>query len=124
MSTSDRRRRRSNLPSEALRLQLAAARKAAGVDSMVLADEDGLCVAAVGAGWPHEEIAAYAAMVGGKVENFEGMLYSQDRCWNVRIRRFVADGAALLLCAVGGGGEPRAAALQRSIGGVSRILAA
>jgi hypothetical protein len=124
MRTTDRRRRRSLKPVEALRLQLAAARKAAGIDSLVLADEAGLCIAAVGAGWPHEEIAAYAAMVGTKVENFEGNLYSTERCWNVRIRRFRAEGADLLLCAVGGGGEPRAQGLQRSISGVTRILAA
>src|SRR5687767_4935538 len=66
MRTPDRRRRRSPKAAEAIRLQLAAARKAAGIDSLVLADEAGLCIAAAGAGWPHEEIAAYAAMVGTK----------------------------------------------------------
>ena len=120
---TERRRWRSSRPAEALRLQLSAARKDAGLDSLVLADQEGLCIAAAGAGWPHDEIAAYAAMVGAKVDNFEGTLYSHERCWNVRIRRFHAEGAPLLLCAVGGAGEPRAAGIQRSIGGVTRILA-
>jgi hypothetical protein len=118
----ERRRTRSDDAGEAMRFQLDAARMAAGCDAMVLADEDGLCVAAAG-GLPHDEIAAYSAILGNKVENFEGILYSKDRRWSVRIRRFSAEGARLILCAVGGGSEARAEQLHRSVGGVSRILA-
>ena len=38
--------------------------------------------------------------------------------------RFEAEGSDLYICAIGGGGEPRAQQIQHSIGGVSRILAA
>lgn len=108
---------------EAIRLQLDHSRSQAQCSAMVLADEDGLCLSAVGDG-PLEEIAVYSAMLGNKVENFEGTLYSHEACFSVRIRRFTAAGARLVLCAVGGGGEPRASGIQRSVGGVSRILAA
>lgn len=104
-----------------MRLQLEASRAASASDAMVLVDEDGLCVAASGS-MPHDEIAAYTAMVGNKVENFEGTLYSKTRCWNVRIRRFSTQGSRLFMCAVGGT-DARGEAIQRSIGGVSRILA-
>ena len=121
MMRTERRKQRSDKHSEAMRLQLEAARRSSGSDAMVLADEDGLCVAAAGT-MPHDEIAVYTAMVGNKVENFEGTLYSKTRSWNVRIRRFTTQGARLFLCAVGGT-ETRGDAIHRSIGGVSRILA-
>jgi hypothetical protein len=108
---------------EAIRLQLDHSRAHADCSAMVLVDEDGLCLSAVGEG-PLDEIAVYSAMVGNKVENFEGTLYSHDASFSVRIRRFTAAGARLILCAVGGGGEPRANSLHSSVGGVSRILAA
>lgn len=122
--TQERRQRRSSKAAEALRLQLDASLRDAECKAMVLADGEGLLVAAAGEGMPHEEIAVYAAMVGAKVENFEGTLYSKDRHWSVRIRRFSAFGDHLFLCAVGGGGESRADNVQRSVGGVARILAA
>ncbi len=111
------------MQSEAIALQLEASRRAASLNAMLLADQDGLCVASSG-DMPNDEIAVYTAMLGNKVENFEGMLYSKDGCYNVRIRRFIYGEQPLFLCAVGGGGEARASEIQRSLGGVSRILAA
>ncbi len=104
----------------ALRYQLEASARGA-LEALVLSDDIGLCVAATGA-VPHEEIAAHTAMLGRRVESYEGMLRSETSHWNVRIRRFHAEGAALYLCAVGGGGQARADALHHSIGGVARIL--
>lgn len=111
------------MQSEAIALQLEASRRAAKLNAMVLADEDGLCVASSG-NMPNDEIAVYTAMLGNKVENFEGMLYSKDNCFNVRIRRFSLGDQRLFLCAVGGGGEARANEIHRSLGGVQRILSA
>jgi hypothetical protein len=71
-----------------------------------------------------DEIAAHAAVVGGKIENFEGVLFSADEQWNVRIRRFRIGDTSMFLCAVGGGGEERARHVHESVSGVSRILAA
>ena len=108
----------------ALELQLGASAERADLDALVLADEDGLCVASVGVDEAADDIAAHAAVVGHKVENFDGILFSQDLQWNVRIRRFRIGTTPMFLCAVGGGGEQRAQHVHESVDGVSRILAA
>jgi hypothetical protein len=120
---SERRKRRSQDTLEALRLQLDACRQDAELEAMVLGDEDGLCLAC--AGDPScQEVAARMALVHRKIENFEGTVVAPERAWNLRMRRFRAAGSWLVLCAVGGGGEPRGREIQRSILGVTRILAA
>jgi hypothetical protein len=123
MDTPDRRRHRSTNLVEALKLQLGSSCSFADLDALVLADEDGLCVASAGVDGAAEDIAAHAAVVGHKVENFEGVLFSSEQQWSVRIRRFRIGVTQMFLCAVGGGGETRAQTVHDSIGGVSRILA-
>jgi hypothetical protein len=137
----ERRKRRSQDTLEALRLQLDACRQDAELEALVLGDEDGLCLAC--AGDPtYQEVAARVvlatragavvglgrgggqALVHHKIENFEGTVVAPERAWNLRMRRFRAAGSWLVLCAVGGGGEPRGREIQRSILGVTRILAA
>jgi hypothetical protein len=123
MGKIDRRRRRSEDMIEALQLQLEACREEADLEAMLVGDEDGLCVA--WAGDPGcEEVAAHMASVNYKIENFEGVVIAPDRKWSVQMRRFAAEGSQLYVCAVGGGGERRASQIHRSIGGVTRILAA
>ena len=124
MERIERRERRSEDTLEALKLQLAACRQDAGLEAMVLADEDGLCLAWAGEEASCQEVAARMALVNHKIENFEGVVLAPERSWSLRMRRFQAAGSWLYVCAVGGGGEVRGRELQRSIGGVSRILAA
>jgi hypothetical protein len=120
----ERRRRRSSDTLEALKYQLEACLDEAELEALVLGDEDGLCLAWAGTDESCKEVAARMALLNRKIENFEGVVLSGERNWNVRMRRFEAEGSDLYLCAVGGGGETRAHQIHRSIGGVSRILAA
>jgi len=120
----ERRRNRSSDTLEALKLQLEACREDAQLEAMVLGDEDGLCLAWAGTDESCKEVAARMALLNHRIENFEGVVLSGERNWNVRMRRFDHDGSELYVCAVGGGGEVRAQQIHRSIGGVSRILAA
>jgi hypothetical protein len=124
MVRKERRRKRSEDVLEALELQLEACREQAGLEAMVLGDGDGLCLAWAGQDASCKEVAARMALVNQKIENFEGVVLSPERRWNVRMRRFEAEGSDLYVCAIGGGGEKRAHQVHRSIGGVSRILAA
>ena len=104
----------------ALELQLSACLSRAPLRGMVLADHNGMCLAASGH-QPADEIAAYMAIAGRKMENFEGLLPCDSRSWNVRFRRFHIHDCTFYVAAVGGGGEDRASELQRSISGVRRI---
>jgi hypothetical protein len=124
MEQIERRQRRSDDTLEALKLQLDACRHDAELEAMVLGDEDGLCLAFSGDESNCHEVAAQMSLVNHKIENFEGVVLAPERAWNLRMRRFRAAGAWLYLCAVGGGTEERGREIQRSIGGVTRILAA
>ena len=124
MENTDRRQRRSEDTIEALELQLKACREDGGLEAMILGDEDGLCVAWSGEDLGCQEVAARMALVNHKIENFEGVVLAPERKWHVRMRRFVVAGSELYVCAIGGGGEGRSSLIHRSIGGVTRILAA
>lgn len=120
----ERRSKRSDNTSQALRYQLEACRREAGLEGMVLADEEGLALAASGDADHCDEIAARLALVGARVADFAGVLLSAEGAWQVSMRRFAIDGSELYMCAIGGDAEPRAAQIDRSIGGCSRILSA
>jgi hypothetical protein len=118
----ERRRLRSRHLKEALSLQLDACRRE-GLEAMILADEDGMCVAAAGRGSVCEEIAAYVSLLGRKVGEFAGVLMHGADHWEVHMQRVEAGGGTMLLCAVGGESSIRARGVERSAGAVSRILA-
>jgi hypothetical protein len=122
MSARERRRRRSNDPSQAIRYQLDACRDHAGLDAMILADADGLCIAASGPAPACEEFAARVSVLHRDAHDFEGELWTADDRWDVHVRRFDVDGYELCLCAVGGLACERAAEVERSQRGVARIL--
>jgi len=109
---------------EALRLQLHACREAADLTGIVLSDEDGVCIASSGDEVTCEEIAARLPLVGRKVKDFEGILFSPWKGVEVRMRRFHVDGAELYMAAIGSTKSQRDLQLNRSIGGVARILQA
>jgi hypothetical protein len=123
-SGSERRHRRSTNVAQALRHQLEACRQDAGLAAMVLSDESGLCVAAVGASQTCEEIAARLPLIGRKARDFQGILLGGERSWPIVAKAFRVDDAELYVCAVGKAEATATREVERSIGGVSRILAA
>ena len=127
MSATERRRRRSNDPSQAIVHQLDASRQKAGLDAMILADHDGLCIAFSGPAVACEEFAARVSRISmphRSITGFETELWTEDDRWDVHVRRFDVDGFELCLCAVGGVAGERAVEVERSLRGVTRILAA
>ncbi len=116
------RKQRSDNPMEAVRLQLEASANGTAIAGMVLADEDGLCIASVGEG--DNELAVVAAEICRETEDYDGMVCAEDNQWTARIRSFTAEGSRLFVCAIGGGREERAQKVSQSIVGLTRILAA
>lgn len=121
MAKLERRHRRSDNTSEALRLQLEECRKAANLEAFVLSDEDGLCLAASGDETACGEVAARLPLLGRKVKHFDGVLLAPNRGWQVRMERFEVSGSELYMAVIGSS-EARDRELHRSIGGAMRIL--
>lgn len=88
---------------------------------MVLADEEGVCLAAAGDNHACNEIAAHLPLMGRKVSEFEGVLYGPEVHWDVKMQRFEVDDMKLYLCAVGDSSE-RTEQLESSLNGIGRIL--
>lgn len=122
MPRDERRRRRSQNITRALRYQLDACQGDARLDGMVLSDEDGLTLAAAGDDRTCDEVAAHLPLIGRKVESFEGVLLSSHQGMEVAIRRFRVFGSDLYLAAIGGRAAQRKKQLSRSRRGVARIL--
>lgn len=119
----ERRRRRSEDPITALHYQLAAARADGGLDTVVLVDESGCLVAGAGA-WPAcEELAAYAPLLAnpGAVASAAVGSRIADLSADVEVRSLDVDGAEVLLCGRGGGGD-RGDSILRAAAGCLRIL--
>jgi hypothetical protein len=123
MPHTERRQRRSDCHSQALYYQLDACRERATLEAMILADEDGLCLAASGDASVCEEFAVHTAMVCEDTASFAGTVLSPVRRWDVSMQRFEVEGVPLYLCAIGGDISERAREIARSMGGISRILA-
>jgi hypothetical protein len=121
-SKHDRRQRRSLDTTQALALQLRACCEDARLDAMVLADEDGLCLAAAGPETTCQEVAATLPVLGRKAGDFTGVLLAAGRALETMVHRFRCDESSLYLCAIGGDESLRARQIARSIGGVTRIL--
>jgi hypothetical protein len=119
---NERRRTRSELPSEALLLQLDACRRDSNVEAMVIADDEGLALASCGDQDACEEIAARSAQVGRRVAEFSGTLLGQDQAWDLQMKRISVPGGELLICAVGGTAAMRQRQVERSAAGAARIL--
>jgi hypothetical protein len=125
MSWDEKRKKRSSIRKEALALQLAACAEDSNLEAIVLSDADGLCLASCGDLDTCEEIAANLPFVGDRSQgHFEGVLFSAAKAWKVTVHRFEVLGSELYLCAAGGKGDARDKELNRSLGGVERILAA
>ena len=121
-SQNERRIRRSNNTTRALSYQLEAARRAAGLEGMVIADDEGTMLAASGDLRSCDEVAARLAIVGRKVPEFHGVMFSDDASYSVSMKRFLIEDNELYMCAIGGHLAPRHSQMARSINGAHRIL--
>ncbi len=121
MTNTERRHKRSANTTRALCYQLSASLSNAKLQGLVLADDDGVCLAAAGDNRACNEIAAHLPLLGRKVNEFEGILFGPEAQWDVQMRRFDVEGSNLYLCAIGGS-EVRNDQLEQSLGGVARIL--
>jgi hypothetical protein len=124
MRTQDRRHRRSELITQALTFQLLACCEDGRMHAMVVADEDGLPLAASGDVQACDEVAASMAQVAARTDAFSGTLLRGGRHWEVQMARLVVDGSPLVVCAVGGSTEQRGRQLARGTQGARRILGA
>ena len=119
---TSRRKNRSTVVAEALAFQLDAVRAEVGLEAVVVADDQGLCVASAGDPRTCEEIAARLSRLGNKGK-FEGVLLSSAGGWQVCAKKFEAADTTLIACALGKEGEALELPVTRSIEGITRILA-
>jgi hypothetical protein len=124
MRSPERRRRRSADATVALRYQLEACRAEGKLDAILLADEDGLCLAYAGSTESAGEVAAQAPIFGRKTERFRGVLLSHAGGTEIVVKRFDVGGTTMFACAVGRADDRSETLVQRTIGGASRILGA
>jgi hypothetical protein len=121
---TERRRRRANTTTQALRYQLAACCEDGRMEAMVVADGDGLPLASSGDTYACDEVAARMVHVGARIQEFNGTLLGQGQRWDVQMVKVHVDGSELLVCAVGGTAEARRRQITRGAEGALRILAA
>jgi hypothetical protein len=121
---TERRRRRANTATQALRYQLAACCEDGRMEAMVVADGDGLPLASSGDTYACDEVAARIVLVGTRIKEFNGTLLGQGQRWDVQMMKVEVDGSELLVCAVGGTAEARKRQIVRGAEGALRILAA
>jgi hypothetical protein len=120
----ERRRRRAESTTQALRYQLAACCEDGRIEAMVVADGDGLPLASSGDTYACDEVAARMVLVGARIREFNGTLVGAGHMWNVQMVKLDVDGSELLVCAVGGSAEQRKRQIARGAEGALRILAA
>ena len=122
--TYDRRVRRSNHTHEALGFQMEACREDASLEAMLISDDDGLCMAASGPSRTCEEVAAALPLLGRKAGDFAGVLLAEWGPARVVMQRLLIEDSPMYVCAIGDDRDLCARQIARSIGGVTRILAA
>ncbi len=124
MRTQERRRRRANTVTQALRFQLATCCEDGRIEAMVVADGDGLPLASSGDTFACDEVAARMVLVGSRIKEFSGTLLGAGNAWQVQMMKVDFEGSELLVCAVGGTAEARKRQLTRGASGALRILGA
>jgi hypothetical protein len=124
MATQERRLRRGSTVTQSLRFQLAACCEDGRIDAMVVADENGLPLAASGDPYACNEVAARMVLVGPRIREFNGVLFGSGHRWDVQMKKIDCEGSELLVCAVGGTAEQRQRQITRGAEGAVRILAA
>jgi len=124
MRTIERRRRRTDLITQALTYQLLACCEDGDMQAMVVSDADGLPLASSGDRHACDEIAASMVHIGARTPGFRGSLYSAGKHWDIEMTRVQVDGSRLVVCAVGGTPEQRRRQVARGAQGTLRILGA
>ncbi|HEY0195633.1 MAG TPA: hypothetical protein VGC42_31180 [Kofleriaceae bacterium] len=124
MQTTERRRHRTNVITDALTFQLRACVEDGGMHAMVIADDEGLALASSGDAGACDELAARMALVGAKAPGFSGTLLGDGQRWDVDMAKVDVHGSQLLVCAIGGQADQRRAQLRRGAAGTARILGA
>ena len=119
---SDRRKRRAFTFTQALEYQLDACCHGSTIQAMVVADGDGLALAASGDSYACDEVAARMVLVGPRIQEFNGTLLGGGQRWDVQMMKFDVDGSELLVCAVGGTPDERKRQIRRGLEGARRIL--
>lgn len=120
----ERRRRRAQTITLALSYQLDDCCRDGAIEAMVVADGDGLPLAAAGDVYACDEVAARMVLVGPRIREFNGTLLGGGTRWDVQMTKVDVDGSELLVCAVGGTAEQRKKQIARGAEGALRILAA
>jgi hypothetical protein len=120
----ERRRRRASTATLALSYQLDDCCSDGNIEAMVVADGDGLPLAAAGDVYACDEVAARMVLVGARIREFNGTLLGGGCRWDVQMTKVMIDGSELLVCAVGGTPEQRKRQIARGAAGALRILAA
>ncbi len=118
----ERRRRRATNVTKALTYQLDDCCRDGSIEAMVLANEDGLPLAAAGDNYACDEVAARMVHVGPRIKEFNGTLLGGGTRWDVQMTKVWVDGSELLVCAVGGTAEQRKKQIARGAAGALRIL--
>jgi hypothetical protein len=90
---------------------------------MVVADGDGLALAATGDDYACDEVAARMVLVGSRIREFNGtLLDGGGASWAVQMVKVDVEGSELLVCAVGGTADERRRQIARGAEGARRIL--
>lgn len=121
---NERRRRRATITRKALEYQLLSCCEDGRIEAMVVADGDGLALAASGDTYACDEVAARMVLVGRRINEFSGTLLGAGHAWHVQMRKIAFEGSELLVCAVGGTPEARTRQIKRGAEGALRILQA
>jgi len=124
MPSVERRRRRTDLLTQALTYQLLACCEDGAMHAMVVADADGLPLASSGDAHACDEVAASMVHVAARTDAFSGTLLGDGQRWDVQMAKVLVDGSPLLVCAVGGSAEQRRRQVARGAQGTLRILGA
>jgi hypothetical protein len=124
ISRVERRQRRSTKLEQAMQFQLDVCREEGHLDTLLVSDDWGLCVAESPVGGSGPELAAClppAARCGlaGVAAKMPGGIGQA-----MAFQRLTIGSSKLFVCAVGGQPEKRAASLLRVEAGFRRILAA
>ena len=119
---SERRQRRSEIPYEALQLQLRASARREGVESVVLADFQGLIIAkSTGEEPDAAEVAALSPRLAA-ARPWVGTMSCRSGQRNVTIAPFRLGRETAYLCAVGVRSSRRLPSLLQTRDGVRRLL--
>jgi len=122
MPSTERRRHRSELITQALTYQLRACCEDGRMHAMVVADDEGLPLAASGDIQACDEVAATMARVATRTGEFSGTLLRGGQHWDVQMARIAVAGGQLVVCAIGGTAEQRRQQVARGAQGTRRIL--